>query len=109
MECNLVRRNCQFLGASFHGNNFMANEIARIDELFLGHWLSVPGDPHSKPGGGEKIFLFLFWVVISWLPNLELIHDYAKWLIHQLIHCVWLSIRLTNLVAGQEQIEQKTE
>ena len=32
--------------------------------------------------------------------TLELIHDYAKWSIHGLIHPVWLSIRLNNLIEG---------
>ena len=47
-----------------------------------------------------KKFLFCFWVVISWLLfTLKLMHDYAKILIHELIHRVWLSIRLSSLIA----------
>ena len=36
--------------------------------------------------------------------TLELIHDYAKQLIHKLIHNVWLSIRLNNLIAGPNHL-----
>ena len=65
--------------------------------------LSVAGDHGSHPGGGEKNFIFRFWVVISWLLlTLKFIHDYAKWSIHELIHHVWLSIRLNNLIAGHK-------
>ena len=58
---------------------------------------------------GKKHFLFCFWVVISRLPfTLELIHDDAKWSIRELIHDVWLSIRLKNLIPGHKTlIEQK--
>ena len=31
--------------------------------------------------------------------TLKLVHDYAKWLIRELIHLVWLSKRLNNLIA----------
>ena len=69
----------------------------------IAHWLSVPGDHGSNPCGGEEFFLFRFWVVISWLPfTFELIHEYAKWLIHKLVHPIWLSIRLNNLIAGHK-------
>ena len=65
--------------------------------------LSVAGDHGSHPGGGEQNFIFRFWVVISWLLlTLKFIHDYAKWSIHELIHHVWLSIRLNNLIAGHK-------
>ena len=64
------------------------------------HWLLVLGNHGSNLSVGEKIFLFRFWFVISWLLfTLELIHDYAMWSIHELIHHVWLSIRLKNLKA----------
>ena len=39
----------------------------------------------------------------------ELIRDYANWLIHLLIHHVWLSIRLNNLIAGHSTNWTKKE
>ena len=72
-------------------------------QLLVAHWLLVAGDHGSNPGGGKHSFFFGFWAVISWLPfTLEFIHDNAKWFIHELIHCVWLSIRLNDLIAEQK-------
>ena len=54
--------------------------------------------------GEKKISSFIFWVVISWLLfTLKLIHDHAKWSIHELIHHVWLSITLNNLIARHKR------
>ena len=72
----------------------------------VAHWLLVSVDHGSNSSGGEKFFLFCFWVVISWL-TLKLIHDYAKWLIHELIIHVWIIIRLNNLIAIHKTNEQK--
>ena len=44
---------------------------------------------------GRKIFLFHFSVVISWMP---FTFDFAKRLILELVHHVWLSLRLDNLI-----------
>ena len=52
---------------------------------------------------GRKKNLFCFWVVISWFQlTLELIHDNAKWLAHELINHVWLSLRLNNQASRQK-------
>ena len=49
---------------------------------------------------GEKKILFHFWVVIWWLPlTFEFIHFYAMSSIHELIHHVWSSLRLNDLIA----------
>ena len=49
----------------------------------------------------RRIFLFHFWVMLSWIPfTLQLIHNQTKWPIHDLIHHVWFSIRLNNFIAG---------
>ena len=54
------------------------------------------------------MFLLYFWVAISWLQStLELIHDYAKWLIFELIPQVRLSIILNNLVGGHKTKQTK--
>ena len=47
-------------------------------------WLLAPGDHGLNPGGGERIFLFHFWVSILLPFTFELIHDYAMWSIHEL-------------------------
>ena len=40
------------------------------------------------------------WPIIFFcITNFELIYDYAKWLVHEWIHHVWLSIRLNYLIA----------
>ena len=70
----------------------------------VAHWLSVPEEHGWYPDIREKLLLFHFWIVISWLPlTLELIHDYAKLSIHEIIHHVWLSVRLNNLIARSEK------
>ena len=54
-----------------------------------------------KSRWGRKVLIKCFKVASSLLTfTFEVIHNYAKWLIHELIHCVWLSIRLNNLIAG---------
>ena len=41
--------------------------------------------PWFKSWQGRNFVIFHSWVVISWVPfTLELIHDYAKWSIHEL-------------------------
>ena len=62
---------------------------------------------HFKSWWWRNIFLFRFWIEISWLPfTFELIPDYANESIHRWIHQVWLLIRLTNLIA-RKKIDKK--
>ena len=69
----------------------------------VAHWLLVSRKHGSIPGGGIKMFLLCFWVGIKWLQyTIELIHDCARLLFNELIHHVWLSIRLYNLIARHE-------
>ena len=52
----------------------------------VAYWLLFLRGTWFKSQWGRKIWLFCFWVVISWLLfTLELVHDYAKWSIHELI------------------------
>ena len=70
--------------------------------------LSVPGHCDSKSGQGEKIFFFVFGSRnLKIAVNLELIHYHAKWSFHELIHHVWRSIRLNNLIAGHTKLIKK--
>ena len=39
------------------------------------------------------------------LFTFELVYDYAKWSIHELIPWVWLSIRLNNLITEQKKLQ----
>ena len=55
----------------------------------------------SNPGGGEKKLYFVFDLPSQdWSLPSKSIKDYRKWSIHKLIHHVWLSLRLNNLIAG---------
>ena len=72
------------------------------------HLVNVAYFKCSNRGWGEKNVLSCFWFVISWLLfTLELLHDYANWSIHELIHHVWLSIRLDNLIACRKTNQSK--
>ena len=70
--------------------------ISRRSVLLIGSTLAFGCmGPWFTSLKGRKKFLFHFWAMISWLPfTIELIHDYAKWLGHELIHHVWLSIKI---------------
>ena len=60
-------------------------------------WLQVLG---TMVQIGRKFLLCHYWVVFSWLPlTFELIHNYAKWSFLVLIHYVWLSIIMYDLIA----------
>ena len=60
--------------------------------LFKVSW-SLAAQWQSKSCWGRNIFFNRFWVAISFI-TFELIHDYARWLFHKLIHYVWFSIRI---------------
>ena len=89
--------------------NMLSVTMDQVSNTFLGYALQslIPGftpiqlacssrGPWFKSQCDRKNFLFLFWVVIYWLLVT------LKWSIHELIHHVWLSIRLNNLIDGHK-------
>ena len=57
----------------------------------------------SLPTFLQVVATKLTFYKISWLLlTFQLIHYYSKWLIHELIQHVWLSIRLNNVIARKK-------
>ena len=76
--CLLIKLKYRHEKEKDYGVNLIVN-CGQIIWL-VAHWLLVPGDNDSNPGGGEKKFQCRIWVVISSLLfTFELIHDNAKW------------------------------
>ena len=91
------------------GDNYFLNEKELLIWIWIVTWCSFwfPGFMVQSLVR-EKKFLFDFWVVISWLTfTLKLNPDYAEILIQELIHLVWISIKLKNLIASIKLIELK--
>ena len=62
----------------------------------VAHSLSVPGDHGSNVRGNKFPLSFLSYDLMIAVYH-KIIHDYAKWSIHEIIHHVWLSMGLNNL------------
>ena len=64
-------------------------------------WHTIERDQGSNSGGREKFSICCFMIVITLRINSLLCK------VFELIHYVWLSLKLNDLIAGHKDIEQK--